>query len=152
MTNFRFSKLFEMNFLRIFTVGTSYVVLEHRYYGKSIPTPDYSTQNMVYLSSEQALADAAYFILKTTKPVMLNSDYWNICKTSCIGKLLNCLEYSIVIEFSNCWLILFGIKFRFPDGFLNLNHGNWISNQEYWNLQLKYLGIILNNTSRVFVG
>eukprot|EP01104_Vermistella_antarctica_P016867 TRINITY_DN5854_c0_g1_i1.p1 TRINITY_DN5854_c0_g1~~TRINITY_DN5854_c0_g1_i1.p1 ORF type:complete len:509 (-),score=118.05 TRINITY_DN5854_c0_g1_i1:85-1611(-) len=42
--------------------GAVYVVLEHRYYGKSIPTPDYSTENMQYLSSEQALVDAAQFI------------------------------------------------------------------------------------------
>ncbi|XP_075228469.1 putative serine protease K12H4.7 [Lycorma delicatula] len=36
--------------------------LEHRYYGKSHPTPDVSTENLKYLSSEQALADLAYFI------------------------------------------------------------------------------------------
>lgn len=36
--------------------------LEHRYYGKSKPTQDTSTENLVYLSSEQALADLAYFI------------------------------------------------------------------------------------------
>eukprot|EP01028_Stygiella_incarcerata_P009784 TRINITY_DN472_c0_g1_i1.p1 TRINITY_DN472_c0_g1~~TRINITY_DN472_c0_g1_i1.p1 ORF type:complete len:505 (+),score=103.36 TRINITY_DN472_c0_g1_i1:82-1515(+) len=37
------------------------VSLEHRYYGKSIPTPDTSTENMKYLSSRQALADLANF-------------------------------------------------------------------------------------------
>lgn len=36
--------------------------LEHRYYGKSHPTENLSTENLVYLSSEQALADLAYFI------------------------------------------------------------------------------------------
>ncbi|KAK3914100.1 Putative serine protease, partial [Frankliniella fusca] len=36
--------------------------LEHRYYGKSRPTQDTRTENLVYLSSEQALADLAYFI------------------------------------------------------------------------------------------
>ncbi|XP_015607074.1 putative serine protease K12H4.7 [Cephus cinctus] len=36
--------------------------LEHRFYGKSHPTSDLSIKNMVYLSSEQALADLAYFI------------------------------------------------------------------------------------------
>lgn len=36
--------------------------LEHRYYGKSHPTEDLSTDNLKYLSSEQALADLAYFI------------------------------------------------------------------------------------------
>ncbi|EXJ91600.1 hypothetical protein A1O3_00148 [Capronia epimyces CBS 606.96] len=37
------------------------VVLEHRYYGTSFPTPDLSTENLRFLSTEQALADQAYF-------------------------------------------------------------------------------------------
>lgn len=37
------------------------VMLEHRYYGKSRPTEDLSTENMVYLSSRQGLADLAQF-------------------------------------------------------------------------------------------
>ncbi|XP_022286435.2 putative serine protease K12H4.7 [Crassostrea virginica] len=37
-------------------------LLEHRYYGKSHPTPDLSVENLQFLSSEQALADLAYFI------------------------------------------------------------------------------------------
>ena len=37
------------------------VVLEHRYYGTSIPTPDLSTKNLRFLSTQQALADVAYF-------------------------------------------------------------------------------------------
>ncbi|KAG9236991.1 putative serine protease K12H4.7 [Amylocarpus encephaloides] len=37
------------------------VVLEHRYYGTSIPTPDFSTENLRYLTTDQALADEAYF-------------------------------------------------------------------------------------------
>ncbi|XP_054000606.1 putative serine protease K12H4.7 [Hylaeus anthracinus] len=36
--------------------------LEHRFYGKSHPVPDLSVKNLVYLTSEQALADLAYFI------------------------------------------------------------------------------------------
>ncbi|XP_046667606.1 putative serine protease K12H4.7 isoform X2 [Homalodisca vitripennis] len=36
--------------------------LEHRFYGKSHPTMDTSVKNLYYLSSEQALADLAYFI------------------------------------------------------------------------------------------
>lgn len=36
--------------------------LEHRYYGKSHPTENTSVENLRYLSSEQALADLAYFI------------------------------------------------------------------------------------------
>lgn len=37
--------------------------LEHRFYGKSHPTEDLSNDNLKYLSSEQALADLAYFIV-----------------------------------------------------------------------------------------
>ncbi|XP_072396390.1 putative serine protease F56F10.1 isoform X1 [Diabrotica undecimpunctata] len=36
--------------------------LEHRYYGKSHPTTDLSTENLVYLTSQQALSDLAFFI------------------------------------------------------------------------------------------
>ncbi|KAI4200737.1 MAG: hypothetical protein LQ350_003754 [Teloschistes chrysophthalmus] len=37
------------------------VILEHRYYGKSFPTPDLSTPNLRFLTTDQALADMAYF-------------------------------------------------------------------------------------------
>jgi hypothetical protein len=37
------------------------VVLEHRYYGTSFPTPDLTTENLRFLTTEQALADEAYF-------------------------------------------------------------------------------------------
>ncbi|KAM3418247.1 hypothetical protein BST61_g4248 [Cercospora zeina] len=37
------------------------VVLEHRYYGTSWPVPDLSTENFRFLTTAQALADAAYF-------------------------------------------------------------------------------------------
>ena len=37
------------------------VILEHRYYGTSFPTPDLSTENLRFLTTEQALADMAYF-------------------------------------------------------------------------------------------
>ncbi|KYN21502.1 PREDICTED: putative serine protease K12H4.7 [Trachymyrmex cornetzi] len=42
--------------------GAMCFYLEHRYYGKSHPTVDLSVKNLMYLSSEQALADLAYFI------------------------------------------------------------------------------------------
>jgi len=44
------------------TYGALLVALEHRFYGESIPLEDLSTKNLAYLSSEQALADAANFI------------------------------------------------------------------------------------------
>jgi hypothetical protein len=37
------------------------VILEHRYYGKSYPKPDFSTENLRFLTTDQALADMAYF-------------------------------------------------------------------------------------------
>lgn len=48
---------------------------EHRYYGKSHPTSDTSTANLVYLTAEQALADLAHFIqhVKATTPDLKNS-------------------------------------------------------------------------------
>ncbi|VDK18116.1 unnamed protein product, partial [Anisakis simplex] len=36
--------------------------LEHRFYGESRPLPDLATKNLKYLSSKQAIEDAAYFI------------------------------------------------------------------------------------------
>ncbi|KAI1822733.1 serine carboxypeptidase S28-domain-containing protein [Xylaria intraflava] len=37
------------------------VVLEHRYYGTSFPTEDLSTESLRFLTTDQALADTAYF-------------------------------------------------------------------------------------------
>ena len=47
------------------SLGAVYVDLEHRYYGLSYPKvlPDASTENLKYLSSQQALADLRQFIL-----------------------------------------------------------------------------------------
>lgn len=37
------------------------VILEHRYYGTSVPVDDLSTENLRFLTTEQALADTEYF-------------------------------------------------------------------------------------------
>ncbi|KAI1169409.1 peptidase S28 [Nemania serpens] len=37
------------------------VILEHRYYGSSIPTKDLSTESLRFLTTDQALADSAFF-------------------------------------------------------------------------------------------
>eukprot|EP01098_Paradermamoeba_levis_P003215 TRINITY_DN1493_c0_g5_i1.p1 TRINITY_DN1493_c0_g5~~TRINITY_DN1493_c0_g5_i1.p1 ORF type:complete len:521 (+),score=181.73 TRINITY_DN1493_c0_g5_i1:48-1565(+) len=42
--------------------GALMIALEHRFYGKSQPLPDLSTPNLKFLSSQQALADLAYFL------------------------------------------------------------------------------------------
>ncbi len=41
--------------------GAAMFLIEHRFYGDSQPFPDLSTPNLQFLSSEQALADAATF-------------------------------------------------------------------------------------------
>jgi hypothetical protein len=49
-----------------FMVGASHnallITLEHRYYGASQPFDTWATANLQYLTSEQALADTAWFI------------------------------------------------------------------------------------------
>jgi len=49
-----------------FMVGASHgarlFVLEHRYYGASQPFDNWSTENLRFLSSEQAMADIAFFL------------------------------------------------------------------------------------------
>ncbi|KAM4566757.1 thymus-specific serine protease [Odontesthes bonariensis] len=42
-------------------LGALCLMLEHRFYGKSHPTKDLSTDNLRFLSSRQALADLAHF-------------------------------------------------------------------------------------------
>jgi serine protease 16 len=50
------------------------VSLEHRFYGESFPTPDMSNANLVYLTSEQALADLARFISYVTSYTHTTAD------------------------------------------------------------------------------
>ena len=50
------------------------VVLEHRYYGNSFPTPDLSTKNLRFLTTEQALADTAYFAQNVVFPGLEDHD------------------------------------------------------------------------------
>ncbi|XP_076289250.1 putative serine protease K12H4.7 [Lasioglossum baleicum] len=62
--------------------------VEHRYYGKSHPTPDLSVKNLVYLSSEQALADLAYFIKSMNQNYSLGNDVkWIVFGGSYAGSL-----------------------------------------------------------------
>lgn len=42
-------------------VGGLGVILEHRYYGTSFPTSDLSTESLRFLTTDQAVADMAYF-------------------------------------------------------------------------------------------
>ncbi|XP_046391148.1 putative serine protease K12H4.7 [Ischnura elegans] len=61
--------------------------LEHRYYGKSHPTPDSSVKNLVYLSSEQALADLANFIENMNNAKNLTGSKWIVFGGSYPGSL-----------------------------------------------------------------
>merc|ERR1711871_828054 len=41
--------------------GALALALEHRFYGPSMPKPDFSTEHLAYLSSQQALGDLVHF-------------------------------------------------------------------------------------------
>jgi hypothetical protein len=55
------------------------VVLEHRYYGESMPKNDLSVDSLRFLDTQQALADYAYFAKHIQFPglewELLNSDW-----------------------------------------------------------------------------
>jgi len=61
--------------------------LEHRYYGLSQPTKNMSLSNLVYLSSEQALADLSYFIVAMKKKFSLENRKWIVFGGSYPGSL-----------------------------------------------------------------
>ncbi|XP_013419073.1 putative serine protease K12H4.7 [Lingula anatina] len=50
--------------------------VEHRFYGKSHPTPDMSVDNLRYLNSEQALADLAHFREYMGRKMNLTNAKW----------------------------------------------------------------------------
>ncbi|KAF2151345.1 hypothetical protein K461DRAFT_322607 [Myriangium duriaei CBS 260.36] len=50
------------------------VVLEHRYYGKSYPTSDFSTANLRFLTTDQSNADIAYFAENIVFPGLEGQD------------------------------------------------------------------------------
>ncbi|CAG2113212.1 unnamed protein product, partial [Medioppia subpectinata] len=56
--------------------GALAVILEHRYYGRSVPTPDLSTQNLKYLTTQLALKDLEQFALYLTKKLSLEGNKW----------------------------------------------------------------------------
>lgn len=73
------------NYAKHFKAGQVY--LEHRYYGKSHPTVDMSTKNLQYLTSEQALQDAASFIEYFKKENNLPNNKWIVFGGSYSGSL-----------------------------------------------------------------
>ncbi|OCT80961.1 putative serine protease K12H4.7 isoform X1 [Xenopus laevis] len=57
-------------------LGALCLMLEHRFYGKSHPTPDMSTDSLRYLSSQQALADIAHFQTVMKEKLGLADSKW----------------------------------------------------------------------------
>ncbi|KAK7906767.1 hypothetical protein WMY93_015379 [Mugilogobius chulae] len=57
-------------------LGALCFMLEHRFYGKSHPTPDLSTDNLRFLSSRQALADLAHFRTVMAETQGLSNRKW----------------------------------------------------------------------------
>ncbi|WWD21383.1 hypothetical protein CI109_105868 [Kwoniella shandongensis] len=49
------------------------IVLEHRYYGESVPVPSFSTDDLRFLNNAEALEDSAYFIENFKAPSSLIS-------------------------------------------------------------------------------
>ncbi|VDP01201.1 unnamed protein product [Soboliphyme baturini] len=68
--------------------GALRFLLEHRYYGGSRPTSDASTRNLKWLSSEQALADTAYFIEFMNRLYDLVEPKWVLFGGSYAGNLV----------------------------------------------------------------
>ena len=70
------------------------VILEHRYYGTSFPVDDLSVENLRFLTTQQALADQAYFQQNVVFPGMggyeldcaghtLDCVWWFLCRRIC---------------------------------------------------------------------
>uniref|UniRef100_A0A668A8S4 Serine protease 59, putative n=1 Tax=Myripristis murdjan TaxID=586833 RepID=A0A668A8S4_9TELE len=57
-------------------LGALCLMLEHRFYGKSHPTEDLSTDNLRFLSSRQALADLAHFRTVMADALALTKRKW----------------------------------------------------------------------------
>ncbi|XP_028975001.2 thymus-specific serine protease isoform X2 [Esox lucius] len=57
-------------------LGALCFLLEHRFYGDSHPTVDLRTENLQFLSSQQALADLAHFRTVMAKQLGLTNSKW----------------------------------------------------------------------------
>uniref|UniRef100_UPI00398E61FE thymus-specific serine protease n=1 Tax=Pristiophorus japonicus TaxID=55135 RepID=UPI00398E61FE len=57
-------------------LGALCLLIEHRFYGKSWPTMDLSISNLLYLRSDQALADIAHFRTKVDVKMNLTHNKW----------------------------------------------------------------------------
>ncbi|CAD5228722.1 unnamed protein product [Bursaphelenchus okinawaensis] len=62
-------------------------ILEHRFYGQSHPKPTQTTENLKYLTSQQALADLANFIRSKNDELQLTNPKWVVFGGSYPGAL-----------------------------------------------------------------
>lgn len=93
--------------------GTLYYT-EHRYYGRSHPTNNTSTENLRYLTVDQALADLAVFVthIKASSPDLANSGVIMVGgsysgKPSLISRnLIGTQSYKLSTLIEDCLLIL----------------------------------------------
>ncbi|VDM67204.1 unnamed protein product [Strongylus vulgaris] len=70
--------------------GAIMFCLEHRFYGKSRPTPNQSVENLRYLSSRQALKDLEYFIESMNAKHNLKNPKWITFGGSYPGNIFSC--------------------------------------------------------------
>jgi len=86
--DFPYARLFPLKIAE--NLGAKYIVLEHRYYGDSQPMPNWSLENLRFLTHDQALADIAYFIESTNSEIYKNNNIhvkWIIIGGSYAGGL-----------------------------------------------------------------
>jgi len=81
-------------------LGAIIIALEHRYYGQSIPVPTFTPENMIYLSAQQALADAAVFAATMKKSPQFAGRKWLAIGCSYSGALSAWLrkQYSNIVD------------------------------------------------------
>eukprot|EP01105_Mastigella_eilhardi_P006445 TRINITY_DN18012_c0_g1_i1.p2 TRINITY_DN18012_c0_g1~~TRINITY_DN18012_c0_g1_i1.p2 ORF type:complete len:485 (+),score=148.05 TRINITY_DN18012_c0_g1_i1:25-1455(+) len=90
--------------------GALLVTHEHRYYGQSFPVADLATKNMKYLSTEQALADAASFQQWMMDNYALDDNQWVIMGGSYSGFLATAYRikypHLVVAAYSSSGVVL----------------------------------------------
>ncbi|XP_050515091.1 putative serine protease K12H4.7 [Diabrotica virgifera virgifera] len=99
--------------------------LEHRYYGNSHPTVDLSTENLVYLTSQQALGDLAFFIETMNRQYNLTPDVkWIVFGCSYPGNLAAWmrLKHPDLVHGAVSTSAPLLAKLDFPGKFLKLSH------------------------------
>uniref|UniRef100_A0A915DQR4 Uncharacterized protein n=1 Tax=Ditylenchus dipsaci TaxID=166011 RepID=A0A915DQR4_9BILA len=71
--------------------------LEHRYYGDSLPFDSFTTENLKYLTSQQALADLSVFIQTINEKRNFVNSKWIVFGGSYPGMLAACPNKCILI-------------------------------------------------------